>query len=180
MGVLVKVTVQSKVIVSPGSTSTGVQIYNNTVVRKANGDHGIQCTVDGGLTLTVDLKNNIVTGWPNGDFDMGGAGTLNDTHANDLSSDDTADDYGGSDNLVNKTAANQFENASYDWNLKAGADALDAGITIAGFDWDAVHDDADNWRPQGDEWDIGALEAGWYGANWAHRLAITSQNAKVA
>ena len=79
--------------------------------------------------------------------------------ANNLSNDETADDEGGTGHLLNKTAANQFVNADSDWNLAAGADARDAGKTISGFDWDALHLDADNWRPQGSTWDMGALEA---------------------
>ena len=62
------------------------------------------------------------------------------------------------DNIENQTPSDLFVSEGSDVNLKAGSNAVDAGKTIAAFDWDAVHVDADNWRPQGSAWDMGALE----------------------
>lgn len=145
----------------PDGSTSGIKIHNNIIHRRSgSGDHGIRVnalSVDD--TVIYEAKNNIVTGnWPNGDYAEDGGGTHTATFANNLSSDGTADDFGGSGALVNKTAANQFVDEDADWNLKAGADALDAGTTIPAFDWDALHDDADNWRPQGFSWDMGAIE----------------------
>lgn len=74
--------------------------------------------------------------------------------SNNMSSDATADDAGGSNHKVNKTASDQFVNVLSDFNLKATADAKDAGKTLFSFSWDA----RGVTRPQGPAWDMGALE----------------------
>lgn len=65
-----------------------------------------------------------------------------------------------SSSLTSKTYANQFINtagASGDWNLKAGADCLDAGTTDT-TDIPAAIDMVGTARPQGGAWDIGCRE----------------------
>jgi hypothetical protein len=62
------------------------------------------------------------------------------------------------DNLVSQTPGNLFISEGADHHLKASSNAVDAGKTIAGWDHDAEHDPADDWRPQWRGWDIGAFE----------------------
>ncbi len=141
-------------------TNSQVIIDNNTVHNNGTADAGIFLESDApGFTMNGAVRNNIVTGgFSVGDYTKDTDITLAMAISNNLSSDATADDWGGSGNLINKSAANQFVNVASDWNLKSGADALEAGVTIGTFDWDALHLDADNWRPQGSVWDMGALE----------------------
>ena len=80
------------------------------------------------------------------------------TSNNNLSSDATADDYGGTGHLINKSAGSQFVNTSTDFTLLSTADALNAGKTESTFTWDAIHVSGTVWRPQGATWDMGALE----------------------
>ena len=96
-------------------------------------------------------------------YDFGWPGsTTNITPLNNMSSDGTADDAGGSNNLVDKTGSNQFVSTtegSEDLHLKEGADAIDAGVdlgtTPAGVNIDIDGRDRDS---KGDTWDIGADE----------------------
>lgn len=75
--------------------------------------------------------------------------------SHNASSDATADSIlGGSDNLVNVVAANQFINMASDWNLSPTTDLLDAGNPSLVLAIDAVG----NVRPNGVAADIGALE----------------------
>ena len=106
--------------------------------------------------MDLFIENNIVMGSVTRDYYLidGPAGTT--TSNNNMSADATADDYGGSNHLISKTASNQFVNVSNDWNLLATADALNAGKTMTSFSNDAVHDSG--WRPQGAAYDMGALE----------------------
>lgn len=96
------------------------------------------------------------SGGENDVFQEGNGGTYA-TIDNNISSDDTADDFGGSSNLVNKSAGNQFQSissGSEDLHLKSGSDCIgaakDLGSTAA-IDIDgADRDDA------GVVWDVGA------------------------
>jgi len=74
-----------------------------------------------------------------------------------FSDDDTADDFGGAGNQILLPGADQFINVvpgSENLHLRAGADCLNAGTTVAGYDWDI---DGDH-RPQYIIWDVGADE----------------------
>jgi len=140
-----------------------VYINNNTIyniIRDSNGNgYGIYI----GSSTNFKVNNNI-------SVDIVGTTTgsklaykyTTATSSNNLSSDDTADDAGGTGHLINKSSANQFVSivsGSEDLHLKAGADAIDAGvdlgttptgvnIDINGYDRDA----------NGVVWDIGAHE----------------------
>lgn len=75
---------------------------------------------------------------------------------NNMSADSTADNWGGSNNLVDKVSANQFVSTTDDFKLKAGADAIGAGYdggTSYGVNLDTLEFDRD---AAGVTWDIGA------------------------
>ncbi len=82
------------------------------------------------------------------------AGTIN----NCISADNTADDFGGSDNLINRAPGDQFVNTtsgSEDPHLKSGADCIDTGQDLSS----NFTVDLDNGiRPDAvdDLWDVGA------------------------
>ena len=147
----------------------GCGFINNTV-------YGITTTADSiarGMRLRVNdadsvIKNNIImdtdsAGGTVDEYDFGWPGTTtNITPLNCMSSDGTADDAGGSNNLVDKTGSNQFVSTtegSEDLHLKEGADAIDAGVDL-GTSPDGVNIDIDgrDRDSEGDTWDIGADE----------------------
>ena len=146
----------------------GCGFINNTV-------YGITTTASSiarGVRLRRDdtdcvIKNNIVMDTDSlsaaREYDFGWPGTTsNITPLNNMSSDDTADDAGGSNNLVDKTGSNQFVSnteGSEDLHLKEGADAIDAGVDL-GTSPDGVNIDIDgrDRDSEGDTWDIGADE----------------------
>ena len=147
----------------------GCGFLNNTI-------YGITTAADSiarGMRLRRDdadsvIKNNIImdtdsAGGAVDEYDFGWPGTTtNITPLNCMSSDGTADDAGGSNNLVDKTGSDQFVSTtegSEDLHLKEGADAIDAGVdlgtTPAGVNIDIDGRDRDS---EGDTWDIGADE----------------------
>jgi len=147
------------VTANAGATVTGnVTVYNNTVHESTYGIYFSETGVKGGVaTLNALVKNNICTDNTTADyFRVGAVGTV--TGSYNLSSDLTGDDWGATGALISKAAADQYENVTNDLRIKSGADAENAGNTIADFDWDALHVDADNWRPQGASWDMGGFE----------------------
>lgn len=75
------------------------------------------------------------------------------TSNNNISSDGSADDYGGTGHIVNTPAQNVFESTT-DSNLRPSGEAINAGKTQASFSIDALGVS----RPQGAAWDIGATE----------------------
>ena len=125
-------------------TSTGIKIHKNEA--------------------TTHITNNISMGTasPSGtakDFDFPGT-TVDD--ATNMSSDDTANDGGGSGSLENKVVGDQFVSTvggSEDLHLKSGADAIDAGTDLgtspSGVEIDIDGRDRDS---EGDTWDMGADE----------------------
>jgi hypothetical protein len=124
-----------------GANNTGIRYYINPF--RASGVH------------VSNLKNNISVDSGVKDYGTGGSGTWTITALNNLSSDATADDFGGTGYLLNKTSTNQFINPVSNWNLLSTADALDAGVTLSSpFDIDAVGIS----RPRGAGFDMGALE----------------------
>ncbi len=129
-------------------------IQNNTINSCVK---GILMNEGGAATLTLTLENNICTNNATADFE---ATITNGTISgnNNCSEDDTADNWDGSGSIINQTVADLFVTEGSDHTLKAGSNALDVGKTIATFDNDALHLETDDWRPQGTDWDIGALE----------------------
>lgn len=147
-----------------GDTS-GSGLFNNTVhdivAHGSGAATGIFINTNGSSAL---VKNNMATSTASGsgtvkDFSFPGT-TVDD--ATNLSTDATADDGGGSGNLINKTASNQYVSTtvgSEDLHLKAGADAIDAGTDL-GTSPSNVQFDIDNYDRDtgGGAWDIGADE----------------------
>jgi hypothetical protein len=143
-----------RIIETPYSNSN-VTIANNTVFN---------CSADttspdrGGITVrdSTIIKNNICVDTANADdfIVVSGTGTATDYN---LSSDTSAV---GVNSLVSKTSTNQFVSivsGSEDLHLKAGADAIGAGVdlgtTPAGVEVDIDGRDRD---AEGDTWSIGA------------------------
>jgi hypothetical protein len=122
------------------------------------------CTFYGGRSANSEAitckgtctgENVIASGPGNNLFNESGATfTLNYC----MSEDDSADDYGGTGNLINRVATDQFVSISgtIDLHLKYGADALDAGGNLSGT---FTNDIDDETRPATTAWDIGADES---------------------
>jgi hypothetical protein len=132
-----------------------LNVYNNTAYNCSAYGFQLQNKNFSAGGATINLENNIAMGCGD-DFilsDTGGDGVI--TSNNNLSDDDTADDFGGTGHVVNQTDTDVFTDpASDDYSLKDGSAAADAGKTIA-----AVTDDIiGTARPQGDAYDIGAFE----------------------
>lgn len=76
--------------------------------------------------------------------------------SNNISSDGSSDDYGGSDNQVNKAAADQFKgmgSGSEDFHLKEGSDCLGAGQDLSAlFTTDVDGGERVNWDAGADEY----------------------------
>jgi hypothetical protein len=122
------------------------EIYNNSAYSGSNG--GIKVNNATGITV----RNNI--SMASYDFWVINGGSIT-ASSNNLSSDDTADDFGGTGNLINKTASNQFVSLSgtIDLHLKSGSDAIGAGGDLSA----AFANDIDG-KIRTTVWDIGADE----------------------
>lgn len=130
------------------SKAYGVRVRRNDSDSVIKNNIAMGTTSNGGSSKEYDFY------WP--------SSTSNITPLNCMSSDGTADDAGGSDNLVDKTGSSQFISTtagSEDLRLKAGADAIDAGVDLGtspdGVNTDIAGRDRDS---EGDTWDIGAHE----------------------
>ena len=153
--------------------SRSANLQNNTVhdirATNASNNNAIQ-----GIAVTNDTSDAVVTNNIATDTVNDGTGTAEDFYFpgtnpdsdTNLSSDDTADDGGGSGHLISKTAADQFvstASGSEDLHLKTGADAINAGTDLAATPF-GVEIDADgydrnaNARGYSVAWDIGAFE----------------------
>ena len=155
--------------ISAGTTTQDINIHNNTIHLWSDDNgasgfvgEGFEVTdtiVAGAIVINLDLTNNCITECgANCYLDATVAATLNVTGGNNLSSDATGDDLIATGAQINKSAANQYVSDT-DVHVKdSSADIFDNGNPIADFDNDAEHVDADNWRPQGAQWDIGAFE----------------------
>lgn len=152
-------------ILNAGGTGRTYYFLNNTIYGVTNGAgsgpaYGMN---DLDSVAGYHVKNNIVMGTGGAtsgailDFDVQGT-SVDD--ATNMSSDDTADDGGGSGNLINQTAADQFVSITggmEDLHLKSGSDAIGAGTDLGtsptGVEIDIDGRDRD---AQGDTWDMGA------------------------
>jgi hypothetical protein len=165
-------TIQNNIVYGGGIAVAGINVragaqvnttyaFNNTVDGCTTGILMEEWEKKSSGTLNITLENNICTNSTTDyKFQLSGQpsqlGTI--TANNNASEDTTADDWAGSDNIISQVPGDLFVTEGSDVNLKAGSNAIDAGKTIATFDWDALHLNADNWRPQGSAWDMGALE----------------------
>lgn len=137
-------------------------VFNTTVYFVSNSSGKAVCIDDNSNDANGKYKNNIAMGAAGTtSFDFEFSGTNPDSDYN-MSSDATADDAGGTSNLLSKTASSQFVSivdGSEDFHLKAGSDAIDTGVdlvttpTNVNIDIDGRDRDA-----QADVWDIGADE----------------------
>ena len=126
-----------------------VEVYNNTVFNLENQAGGSSIGFEAGSRTNNIVKNNLALTVETACF----TGTWG-TATNNESSDATAP---GTSAIINATAANEITNTvsgSEDLHLKSGAQAINAGATIASFSADI----SGNSRPQGASWDIGADE----------------------
>lgn len=136
------------------STASTGYIYNSTSYN--NTGRGIRSDpLAAGSTITI--KNNIAMGSGVVDFAYNDtSGTT--TSSYNLSSDSTADDNGGSGQILNATIANQFistTSGSEDVHLASTSDAIDAGTDTSS----VVTDDIDgDKRPFNKSFDLGADE----------------------
>ena len=174
-------------IICTGKVTSTHYLYNNTIynVSQMLGDgQAIGIFHTEGVTVA---KNNIVVNVSDYCF----SGTI--TQSNNLSSDSTAS---GSGSLTAKLAVDQFVSivsGSEDLHLKAGADAIGAGLDIGttptGVNIDIDGRDRDS---EGDVWDIGAdqyvssgltsinLTAGSISYTGAAATIISSQSVSLA
>ncbi len=151
------------------SGGTGVTIANTTIFRTKQTGEGLQVT---GGTTTAE---NVLSIGNFADFCAQDfcSGTL--TANNNISSDDSADNFGGTGNLINRAAAAQFVSlvGPVNLHLRGGADAIDAGKNLA----TSFNDDIDaSPRPQGAAWDVGADESLLSGARTYYRSIGTAAN----
>ena len=143
-----------------GSSSSGTSnffIYNNTIFCQSSStltNSGI--TFFTTATLNITAENNVAIGgtyFTSFEQLTFAAGTK--TFNNNISSDATADDFGGSSHQINKTAESIFVDASSSkFSLYTGSLAVDNGKDIGLFPSDAIGTS----RPQGSAYDVGALE----------------------
>jgi len=139
------------------------QILNNTIynITGQTGGGATAWGINYSDVADMEVKNNIVTDTSGADtnLDYSDSSPSNATTTNNLDSDGTAP---GANPQNNKTSANQFVSTaggSEDLHIKAGADAIDAGVdlgtTPTGVEIDINGRDRD---AEGDTWDIGAHE----------------------
>ena len=138
------------------ANSPNATIQNCTIFRTrkiANGGEGIQ--VGGGRSaaaVNVLAMVNALGSSLSSDFLNGGTFTCN----NCISADATADDFGGTGNLVNKAFASQVvatATGAVDLHLKPSSDAIGAGQDLSG----SFTDDIDA-QTRSVAWDVGADE----------------------
>lgn len=140
--------------VTNGVNNHYYRLENNTFTKA--GDNGIYGTCNVlGKKGWFQFYNNIVLDSTLSDYLIVPTSGTADIDADyNMASDTTLTTFGGTGNLENKTASNQFVNTSNDYTLKVTADALNAGQTRPDFNYDAIGVN----RPQGASWDMGALE----------------------
>ncbi len=140
--------------------STTIYIYNNTIYvadQSSYANYGVRHYNSSGATLTLTAINNIVIGSNTSTTSFSEssftAGTK--TFHNNISSDGTAADFGGLNNLTNRVASNIFTSApTNDFSLNTSSIAINAGKTIEHIETDILGMP----RPQSTGYDIGAIE----------------------
>ena len=141
-----------------GDSAKSLSVKNNAVAKinsASNYDVGIKSTNSGGTRSVSDgFENNLVLG---ADTCFSHTGWSSVEMNNNLSEDGTADDYGGSNNLVNQDEDEVYQKDSvyYEWGLAENSPARNAGKTLTEFSTDGA------WaasRPYGSAWCIGPVE----------------------
>ena len=147
------------------SGTTNMYIYQNSIYVANPGslnNYGIRFANSASCTLNITVENNIVIGSVtavNASITYAFNQIIFNTGVkqfnNNISSDGTADDFSGLDHQINVTVANVFSDAANnDFSLTSTSYALNEGKTIAAVTEDIVG----LARPQGEAYDIGALE----------------------
>tara|TARA_Y100001937_G_scaffold32893_1_gene46874 strand:+ start:19896 stop:21422 length:1527 start_codon:yes stop_codon:yes gene_type:complete len=145
--------------------TTNMFIYHNSIYVRDQGtlnNFGIRFANVASCTLNITVENNIVIGA----VDSGGSSitfcysqiafhTGTKTFNYNVSSDSSADDFGGTNHQLQERAQNVFADAESNiFSLAKNSVVLDFGKTIA----DVTSDILGTSRPQGDAYDIGAVE----------------------
>ena len=147
---------------------TNIYIYHNSIYVANTGslnNYGIRWANASSSTLNLTVENNVVIGAaPSAGgvlityaYDQISYNTGTKTFNNNIGSDPTADDFGGSNHQLNETADNVWQDASNsNFNLFGQSVALNNGKTIAY----VTTDIAGTSRPQPElgAYDIGAIE----------------------
>ncbi|MDD4954097.1 MAG: right-handed parallel beta-helix repeat-containing protein, partial [Candidatus Omnitrophica bacterium] len=127
-------------------------IYNNTVYKCAT---GIMTNTTGAYTL----RNNLSIGNTTADYDFTTATSV--TASNNISSDATADDYGGEGNIISKTLSDvKFVSRTTgyeDYRVQPDSCAVGVGMNLSSDANCPITTDIDNHTRTG--WDVGADEA---------------------
>lgn len=145
---------------TPGTCSVVVNVFNNTMlVRAGTVNRGLRLELSqtgGTAAMVANVRNNIVIGVTPDYYkaETGATITINASH--NLSADATANDWGATGALESKAAADQFVNVASDWNLKAGADALAAGLDLANAGVPGALGTDYAGTDRGGSWDMGA------------------------
>ncbi|MCE9586679.1 hypothetical protein K8R04_05230, partial [Candidatus Uhrbacteria bacterium] len=130
-------------------------IDNCTAVsRNGNGNRGFR--LDLVYADTITLRNCVACGFnQNGDYEGSAfGGTI--VMSTCVSSDATADDFGGSGNLINQNFYDLFADPLHgDFRLRPGSALIDAGANLSA---DFTTDIVGRTRPASGPWDIGAFE----------------------
>jgi len=133
------------------STYPVYNVYHNVFTGAGVAQYGLQTnTAKGSLDLVAE--NNISFDNDDGDYALAGTSI---TANNNISSDATADDDGGSGNLIDQTDTDILTDPSNDdFRLKSTSAAIGAGVTIASVTTDILGTS----RPKGGSYDIGPYE----------------------
>ena len=149
------------------SGTTTIYVYNNTIyVDDAStlNNYGIRFINSASCTLDITVQNNIVIGAVTSSggsvtycYNQLAFNTGTKTFGYNISSDNTADDFGGTNNQLNERANNIWQDAaSYNFNLKSNSVARNFGKTIAAVTSDIIR--VSRPQPEGGSYDMGALE----------------------
>ena len=144
------------------SGTTNAYVYNNTVYVKSPENllnYGISFINTTSSSLALTVANNIVVGGSDPLYHTAYKQiSFNDgskTFTRNISGDASSDDFGGINNQINVTSAQIWSDApNNDFTLPLNSVAIDNGGVIESLTVDAIG----TTRPQGDAYDIGALE----------------------
>jgi len=146
---------------------TTIYVYNNAIYVLNQGtlnNYGIRFINVASCTLDIVVENNIVIGSVTTSglsittcFQQLAFNTGSKTFNYNISSDGTADDFGGTNNQLNERAKNIWQDAdNYNYNLKSNSVARDFGKTIAVVTTDIIG--VSRPQPEGGSYDMGPLE----------------------